>query len=534
VSIGHDPAVVSLRSRWLDPLVAGLAALLLGAAFSWVPSYWSDEATTLQVARLPLGELLAFVHQRDAVHTAYYLVMHFWVGAFGEAEVATRFPSAVFVGAGAAGVLVLTRMLTTRRTALLAAAIFAVLPRFTLEAAEARPYALSAALAVWVTVLLLVASRRHRRRWWIGYGAVLAGSIATFVPLGLIIVVHGVFLLLAPAQRRRRGARHRLLGWSVSTGAALFVTSPVIGTVLAERSRLLGVADPSTGADVTWWTVLVDPWFVTGLAFAVVSAVLLILLGTRLRDRSRTPGSVVLLGALWVALPAGLLLALGLVLSPVYTSRLVTFAAPGMSLLLAVAVTGFRRRWISIALVALLVAASVPTYVLQRLPTGKGAAATSPSSPATSRARPARVTRSCSTRPAPCRRDPARRSTPTRSASPGSTTSPTCGRGYRRARTRTSPCASTTKTTPSSWPTGCRRSTACGSPGSRSTSSARPTCASCATKGTRSGRSTAPDAASSTSSCDRRPDPQRRSSRVQHLTPPPPRSSSERSTPIGL
>ncbi|KQO48147.1 MULTISPECIES: glycosyltransferase family 39 protein [unclassified Frigoribacterium] len=372
MSIGHDPAVVSLRSRWLDPLVAGLAALLLGAAFSWVPSYWSDEATTLQVARLPLGELLAFVHQRDAVHTVYYLVMHFWVGAFGEAEVATRFPSAVFVGAGAAGVLVLTRMLTTRRTALLAAALFAVLPRFTLEAAEARPYALSAALAVWVTVLLLVASRRHRRRWWIGYGAVLAGSIATFVPLGLIIVVHGVFLLLAPAQRRRRGARHRLLGWSVSTGAALFVTSPVIGTVLAERSRLLGVADPSTGADVTWWTVLVEPWFVTGLAFAVVSAVLLILLGTRLRDRSRTPGSVVLLGALWVALPAGLLLALGLVLSPVYTSRLVTFSAPGMCLLLAVAVTGFRRRWISIALVALLVAASVPTYVLQRLPTGKG------------------------------------------------------------------------------------------------------------------------------------------------------------------
>ncbi|NRD26460.1 glycosyltransferase family 39 protein [Frigoribacterium sp. VKM Ac-2836] len=372
MSIGHDPAVVPLRSRWLDPLVAGLAALLLGAAFSWVPSYWSDEATTLQVARLPLGQLLAFVDQRDAVHTVYYLLMRVWVGAFGEAEVVTRLPSAVFVGAGAAGVLVLTRMLTTRRTALLAAALYAVLPRFTLEAAEARPYALSAALAVWVTVLLLVASRRHRRRWWIGYGAVLAGSIATYVPLGLIIVVHGVFLLLAPAQRRRRGARHRLLGWSVSTGAALFATAPVIGTVLAERSRLLGVADPSTGADVTWWTVLVEPWFVTGLAFAVISAILLILLGTRLRDRSRTPGSVVLLGALWVAVPAGLLLVLGLVLSPVYTSRLVTFSAPGMCLLLAVAVTGFRRRWISIALVALLVAGSVPTYVLQRLPTGKG------------------------------------------------------------------------------------------------------------------------------------------------------------------
>lgn len=371
MSIGHDPAVTPARSRWLDPLIVGLAAFLLGAAASWVPSYWSDEATTLRVARLPLGQLLAFVDQRDAVHTVYYVLMHFWIGAFGEAEIVTRLPSAVFVGAGAAGLLILVRMLATRRIAILAGALYAIAPRLTLEATEARPYALSAALAVWVTVVLVVASRRHRRRWWVGYGALLAGAIATFVPLGLMIVVHGVFLLLAPAQRRRRGARHRLLGWSVSTGAALLATSPVIGTVLAERSRLLGVADPSTGADITWWTVLVETWFVTGLAFALVAVVLLILLGTRLRDRSRTPGSVVLLGALWIAVPSGLLLVLGAVLSPVFTSRLLTYSAPGMCLLLAVAITGFRRRWVSITLIAVLALASAPTYVLQRLPTGK-------------------------------------------------------------------------------------------------------------------------------------------------------------------
>ena len=545
MSIGHDPAVVSLRSRWLDPLVAGLAALLLGAAFSWVPSYWSDEATTLQVARLPLGELLAFVHQRDAVHTVYYLFMHFWVGAFGEAEVATRFPSAVFVGAGAAGVLVLTRMLTTRRTALLAAAVFAVLPRFTLEAAEARPYALSVALAVWVTVLLLVASRRHRRRWWIGYGAVLAGSIATFVPLGLIIVVHGVFLLLAPAQRRRRGARHRLLGWSVSTGAALFVTSPVIGTVLAERSRLLGVADPSTGADVTWWTVLVEPWFVTGLAFAVVSAVLLILLGTRLRDRSRTPGSVVLLGALWVALPAGLLLALGLVLSPVYTSRLVTFSAPGMCLLLAVAVTGFRRRWISIALVALLVAASVPTYVLQRLPTGKGGGSdlSQLSSYIESQARPGDAFLLDATPPGHVRLPGSIRRARRRGLRPlGPAVGLVLGRhpaSRRRGRRRRTGRPAVVGRPPLDR-AALRRRPQRGRPAAAPRPGVRdPTGAPHRSERRLPLRATAgltarPDDQARRSGLVVRLDPQRRSSRVQHLTPPPPSSSSERSTPIGL
>ncbi|NIJ05538.1 glycosyltransferase family 39 protein [Frigoribacterium faeni] len=375
MSIGHDPAVAHPRSRWLDPVLAGVAALVVGLTAAWVPSYWSDEATTLQAARLPLPELLAFVDQRDLVHGAYYLFMHLWTGLLGESTFVTRLPSAVAVGVSAAGVLVLVRMLTDRRTALLAAGISAVLPRLTLEATEARPYALTAAVAVWLTVLVLVASRRHQRRWWVGYGAALAAAIVTFVPLGLIVVVHGTFLVLAPAQRRRRGARHRLLGWSISTGGALLASAPVIGTVLAERSRLLTADDPSTGSEVTWFSVLVEPWFATSVAWAVVAVVLLILLGTRLRDRSRTPGSVVLLGALWVALPTGLMLVLGVVLSPVYQARIVTWSSPGMALLLAVAVTGFRRRWVSLALVGLLVAASAPTWVAQRLPASKGGGA---------------------------------------------------------------------------------------------------------------------------------------------------------------
>ena len=372
MSIGHDPAVAHPRSSWLDPLLAGLLALVVGVVASWVPSYWSDEGTTLQAARLPWDELLAFLHQRDAVHSAYYLAMHAWTSLVGEGEFATRLPSALAVGAGAAGLLVLTRMLTNRTTAVIAAVVYAVLPRLTLEAIEARPYAVHAALAVWLTVLVLVASRRQSRWWWAGYGAGLAASVAVFVPMVSVVVVHGVFLLLAPAQRRRRGARHRLLGWSISTGGALLVTAPAIGTVIGERARLLGADDPSTGADVTWYSVLVEPWFATSAPFAVVAAALLILLGTRLRDRSRTPGSVVLLGALWVVLPTGLLLLVGVAGAPLFQARLVAWTAPGMCLLLAVAVTGFRRRWISLVLVGVLVAASAPTWVLQRQPTGKG------------------------------------------------------------------------------------------------------------------------------------------------------------------
>ena len=372
MSIGHDPAVASRRAPWLDPLLVGAVAVLVAPAGAWIPSYWSDEATTLRAVRLPLPELLDFVGSRDAIHTAYYLWLHAWTSLVGEGELATRLPSAVAVALGAVGVFVLGRMLTTRRTAVLGAVAFAVLPRITLEATEARPYALTAAFAVWLTIALLVASRRHRRRWWVLYGVGLAASIWFFVPLGLLVLVHGTFLALAPAQRRRRGARHRLLGWGISTALGLLAATPMTVRVLTERARLLTVADPSTGDAVTWWTVLVEPWFATSAAVAVVAAGLLIVLGTRLRDRARTPGSLVLLGALWVVLPSGALLLLGLVAGPVYVPRLLTFVAPGMALLLGAALSTGRRRWVGIALTVLLVVASAPTYVLQRTPTAKG------------------------------------------------------------------------------------------------------------------------------------------------------------------
>lgn len=372
MSIGHDPAVVGRRARWLDPLLVGVVALVVTVAGSWIPSYWSDEATTLRAARLPLPDLLAFVERRDAIHALYYLAMNAWTSVLGESAVVTRLPSAIAIAVAAVGVFVLGRMLTTRRTAVLAAIAFTVLPRVTLEGIEARPYALTIALATWLTVALLVASRRHQRRWWVVYGLGLAASVWVSVPLVLMVVVHGVFLGLAPAPRRRRGARHRLLGWGVSTTAAVLVSLPVVVTVLGERARLVTAGDPSTGESVTWWSVLVEPWFASSAAVTVVAAGLLIWLGVRLRDRSRTPGSLVLLGALWAVLPTLVLLGLGLVVGPVYVPRLLAFVAPGVALLLGAALGLGRRRWLGTALTVLLVVASAPTYVLQRTPTGKG------------------------------------------------------------------------------------------------------------------------------------------------------------------
>ena len=64
---------------------------------SSIPSYWSDEVTTLRAARLGWPELFDFLGHKDAVHTAYYSVMKLWLGLFGESEFAARSLSALAV-----------------------------------------------------------------------------------------------------------------------------------------------------------------------------------------------------------------------------------------------------------------------------------------------------------------------------------------------------------------------------------------------------------------------------------------------------
>jgi mannosyltransferase len=71
------------------------------------------------------------------------------------------------VRGAAGGVVVLTKLLADRPTALIAGTLFAVLPRTTWAAAEARSFAFSALAAVWLTVVLVVAARcwQPQRRW---------------------------------------------------------------------------------------------------------------------------------------------------------------------------------------------------------------------------------------------------------------------------------------------------------------------------------------------------------------------------------
>jgi mannosyltransferase len=152
---------------------------------------------------------------------------------------------------------------------------------------------------------------------------------------------------------------------SVAALVPLLALIPFLRVVAGEKSQVAWLADQSS---VNAWTVLVEPWFEESIAVAVVGWLLLIAGGVLWR---RMRGSTLALAGAWVVVPwAGLLLA-NFAFGPLYSSRYLSFTAPGLAFLLAAVLLAVPwRRALPIGL-AVLVIAAAPSYVGQRSPFAK-------------------------------------------------------------------------------------------------------------------------------------------------------------------
>ena len=121
-------------------LVAGRVAL--GVSSSWTRSdLWLDEALSVNIARLPLGDLRAAL-QHDGAPPLYYVLLHVWTGVLGSGDVAVRSLSAVLgVGTLVACWYAARRSFGTT-AAWLAIVVIATNPFLIRYATEARMYML--------------------------------------------------------------------------------------------------------------------------------------------------------------------------------------------------------------------------------------------------------------------------------------------------------------------------------------------------------------------------------------------------------
>lgn len=377
----------ALTRQWLAlaPVWLGLIAMLVSAPAMAVPSKWSDEGATISAATRSLPDLWRMLHLVDAVHGFFYLLMHFWVGAFGTSALAIRMPSLIAIGIATAGVAVLGRLLAGERLMIAGALVFAVLPRVTWLAMEGRSYAGTAAIAVWASVLFVRAVRGGGIRWWIGYTALVGAGLLLNVYLALMLVVHAATAVSWwRSTRRPARALLALVGAGViAVGIglpAILLSSRETGQVSFGRftaayvGSMFGIEQYFTGATpVRDRLVHVPPttiWAAAAVALAVIGWALMVWGAWRIRRRG-DHGSPAALLVGWIAVPVLILFAVSAFVTNLYTARYLSFTTPAAALLIAAGVLAIPRFAARLVVVVLIAALALPVYVYQRIPTAK-------------------------------------------------------------------------------------------------------------------------------------------------------------------
>jgi mannosyltransferase len=81
------------QGGWLVIAVPAVTSLAVGGYGIGGPSLWRDEAYTKDAITRPAGQIFALLGHQDAVHGAYYLVMHVITAVIGTSATALRLPS---------------------------------------------------------------------------------------------------------------------------------------------------------------------------------------------------------------------------------------------------------------------------------------------------------------------------------------------------------------------------------------------------------------------------------------------------------
>src|SRR5262245_13857514 len=225
----------STRYKWVGPVVLG-AIVALGVVVRFVQRspLWLDEALSVNIARLPVSDLLDAL-RHDGHPPLYYLILHYWMKLFGEGDVAVRALSGVFSLASLPLAWVAGRRLAGRsgaRWALIVVAVSAYGVRYSTETSM---YAMVIRRVVRVFLLIQDALVKPTVLRLVGIG--LVSGLLLLSHYWALYLLAAVVLLLALRGWRDRSTRGTTLrvGLAVVAGSVLFL--PWLGGFLYQSSH---------------------------------------------------------------------------------------------------------------------------------------------------------------------------------------------------------------------------------------------------------------------------------------------------------
>ncbi len=195
------PRVVITRCLW------GLT--FTGAAFAIIARFivrsplWLDEALTVNIARLPVGEIAGAL-RKDGAPPLYYWLLHFWMELFGTGDTAVRSLAALFSVLTILLMWKVVRAYADSWTATAASVVMAVAPFSIRYGSEARMYSMLMVECL-IGMLLFRAAIRGNRLALLGVTGI-AGALALTHYWGIWLVLVSAAFFVFVTIRSGAGA----------------------------------------------------------------------------------------------------------------------------------------------------------------------------------------------------------------------------------------------------------------------------------------------------------------------------------------
>lgn len=345
------------RELWLLPIL--ILAALVRVYGSTASAIWCDEGSSLLMSQY--SPALIWFHSAHDVHPPlYYFLLHLWIEVFGNGIFSVRSMSVVpGILTVALGVW-LVQLIATRRAAILAGVLLALLPIAVRYSQEVRMYSLMGFWLMGATIALVYwVKNPDRHRYLVIYSLLMAASFYTHYFTGLCVLSHWAYLFFM------RGEKPRLItrpAWWIANGLIALLYAPWIPGLIDQLQHLEQL---KVGGDVGWilpvtryslpstiWQYLI---LTDGLSlkwplyFSLPLAVALVAGAVALRDRGPYKFHVLLVTYTFLPLVVVFLISW---ITPLLVERYLMFSALGLPMILAIAIDQIERhfRYVAIAM----------------------------------------------------------------------------------------------------------------------------------------------------------------------------------------
>jgi mannosyltransferase len=355
-TVGTPSIAVFVREYWLLPILA--LATLVRFYNVTQPTLWYDEAFSALVSAY--SPALIWYHSGQDVHPPlYYLLLHGWMGIFGHSVFAIR---AMSVVAGVVSVALaqwLVSLIATRRAAIVAGLLLALLPIAVRYSQELRMYALMGVWLLGATIALIYwVANPSRYRYLLIYALLMTAAFYTHYFAAVCVVSHWLYVCL-PLKHGRPVLRPL---WWLANVAIVVGYVPWIPHLLDQLSHTAGVEwilPPSivTLPSVIWQFLTLNDGQTLPVAVFYLLPLLVLIATLWVAVKDAGPLRLHALIAIYTLAPLFVVFLISFKL-PLFATRYFVFAALGLPIILAIALDQWAQHYrrLAVACLMLLVA----------------------------------------------------------------------------------------------------------------------------------------------------------------------------------